>query len=76
MTTWNYRIVRHRDGDLALHEVYYAKDGKPSSRTDRPCSFACDAEEGVGGIVASLKRALKDATERPVLNDPWPEPAA
>jgi hypothetical protein len=26
---WNYRVLRHPDGHLALHEVYYEKAGKP-----------------------------------------------
>jgi hypothetical protein len=25
---WNYRVLKHDDGYLALHEVYYNKDGE------------------------------------------------
>jgi hypothetical protein len=38
--TWNYRVLRHPDGHLALHEVYYDKAGKPISYTARPIHFA------------------------------------
>ena len=66
--TWNYRIVRHADGNLALHEVYYDDSGWPTNRTAEPISFACDAEEGTAGIISSLQMALRDARQ-PVLDD-------
>ena len=32
--SWSYRIVRHRDGTLALHEVYYDEGGRPYAYTE------------------------------------------
>ena len=66
---WNYRIVRYSDGMLALHEVYYGDDGKPTGRTEDGASFGCDeSEEGVEGITGALEMALKGA-RLPVLDD-------
>lgn len=33
---WNYRVVRHEDGTLVIHEVYYAPDGTPELMTVNP----------------------------------------
>ena len=65
--TWNYRIIRHKEGHFALHEVYYDDAGNPNGMTANPISFRSDSDEGSEGIAISLERALKDARERPVL---------
>ena len=31
MSTWDYRVLRHADGSLAIHEVYYDVAGNPES---------------------------------------------
>jgi hypothetical protein len=67
--TWNYRIVRRHDGSFGLHEVYYDDTGKPHSMTADPVGFAADADEGEQGIIASLEMALRDARNRPVLDE-------
>jgi len=68
MTTWHYRILRHEDGALALHEVYCDEAGEPTRCTVNPVSFGADADEGRDGVVQSLTRALRDARERPILD--------
>lgn len=65
--SWNYRVLRHLDGSLALHEVYYRK-GKPVSFTLNPVCFGIDGDEGLQGLIASLEMALRDARERPILD--------
>jgi len=65
---WNYRVLRHPDGHLALHEVYYDNAGKPISYTAKPIHFAVDEDEGLPGLTASLELALRDAKERPILD--------
>jgi hypothetical protein len=77
MTTWNYRIVRYRNNQgFGLHEVFTDDAGQPMAMTEDPISFATDAEEGAEGIIASLRTALADATNRPIFNEPekgkWP----
>lgn len=67
--TWDYRIIRYANGRVGLHEVYYATDRQPSSRTQEPATFCCDDDEGPIGIVRSLEMALKDARLKPVLDD-------
>ena len=70
---WHYRIVRHANGGLVLHEVYFDSAGTPQYRTLEGTTFRCDADEGPETIVKMLKTALKDARTRGVLDDPWPE---
>lgn len=72
---WNYRIVARLDGTFGLHEVYYADDKKTEiAMTSTPVHFATDTEEGPEGIIASLERALKDAKNLPIFEEPevWP----
>lgn len=71
--TWNYRIVRHADGSLALHEVYYDSEGTPSARSSEPTFFVVDEEEGSEGLIKSLEMALESVKKHGVLDDPWPE---
>lgn len=71
MTTWNYRVVRHRQGEetwYALHEVYYDEHGKPRSYAESPSTFLGDAAAGPEGIAAALRTALQDAENHPVLD--------
>jgi hypothetical protein len=79
--TWHYRILRHLDGTLALHEVYCDEEGRPNGYSERPISFAVDADEGADALVDAMKMALHDAINRPILDvselsqsgKPWPE---
>ena len=73
--SWNYRIVKYRDGSFGLHEVYYDADGKPRSMTEKPAEFTAWDSEGPQGIRKSLLMASADARKRPVLDeaDTWPE---
>ena len=73
--SWNYRIVRYRDGEgFGLHEVYYDDDGQPWSMTEEATRFVCHPDEGPEGIKESLAMAMVDARKRPVLDQPetWP----
>lgn len=72
MSHWNYRIVRyHRRADgYGLHEVHYNDAGKPVAMTARGACFHADMEEGPTAIVRMLGKALKDAQERGVLEEP------
>jgi hypothetical protein len=81
--TWNYRVMRFPDGHLAVHEVYYDDRGRPVGYTEHPVSFAVDAAEGFQALIESMKQALGDALERPILDAatvdpslPEPSPAA
>lgn len=75
MSTWNYRIVKTRgEGPLGpweayeLCEVFYDDAGNPESRTGA-VGFACDADEGPEGVTGSLEMALRDARDKPVLDE-------
>ena len=69
--TWNYRVVRHPDGTLALNEAYYDDAGALKAATAEPISFVADPDEGLDGIVRSLEMAFADAKRHPVLD--WTE---
>lgn len=70
--TWNYRIVRYKNGCYGLHGVYYDDAGKVQSM-DEEAMVESDSEEGKAGIIASLTTALEDAMNRPILDEPdWP----
>lgn len=75
MSSWNYRVVRYKDGSgYGLHEVYYDDDGLPWTMTEDAVRFVCDLSEGPEGIAGSLLTARVDARKRPVLDEPkkWP----
>ena len=42
MSTWNYRMIEHKNADgsswFAIHEVYYEENGNPIGCTEGPCS--------------------------------------
>jgi len=76
MGTWNYRIVRRAmPGNMqktwgeyhyGLHEVHYDDEGNPVARGEPLAGFGGDDPSEV---VAGLERAIRDAKERPVLNE-------
>lgn len=70
--SWNYRIVRYKDGSgFGLHEVYYCDDtGEAYAMTARPVTFVCDVDEGKAGIEQSLMMARTDARKRPIFDEP------
>ena len=73
--TWSYRIVKYRNGAcFGLHEVFYDAAGLAESMTTEAVGFVADADEGPAGVVRSLEMALRDATSRPVFDEPetWP----
>jgi len=66
--SWNYRIVRHLDGHLELHEVHYDKDGKPWGMTEVPAKFVSDKDENPAAIIMALRMAIRDVMRHPILN--------
>lgn len=69
MTTYNYRIVRHPDGNLSLCEVIY-QDGVIIEIIKRPLFSAYTAGgETEKHIVGALKNALKDARGKSIINE-------
>jgi hypothetical protein len=72
--SWNYRLVRYRDGSgYGLHEIFYDGDGQPTGMTEQPISFGCDRnEDAVKEISEALTLALNDVTNRPIFDEPAP----
>lgn len=70
--TWNYRIVRYHDrkNGFGLHEVHYDNECRPVAMTATGATFHADADEGPAAIIEMLEKALKDAKERGVLDEP------
>lgn len=65
MGTWDYRVVRHSDGTLAIHEVHYER-GKPKAMRGSPAASGAGEDEGAAVIRTALEGALR-AIGRPVL---------
>ena len=62
MTSWNYRIMRHKicgSTWYALHEVYY-EGGKPTTWTIDPVNLHGDTADG---IIKCLEQMLRDANK-------------
>lgn len=69
--SWNYRIVRYRNGTgFGLHEVYYNEEGKAWGMTKRPISFSIGKGEGAKSICESLRRAIACVETKPVFTEP------
>lgn len=66
--TWNYRIIRYKNGALGLHEVYYDDAGKVSGYTEESI-VECGPDESVVGLQNSLQMMLKDIERHEILNE-------
>ena len=60
--SWNYRVIE-RDGELAIHEVFYDDDGHIIGHTETP---VFPRAESLEDLVDELKR-YAEALEKPVL---------
>ena len=70
--TWNRRVIRHANGDLAIHEVHYDGRGNVVAWSE-DFSEAVDAEEGVEGLIAGVEFTYKtsmEAAATPVMDVP------
>lgn len=66
--SWNYRILKSESGGettLALHEVYYNKDGTMGSWTEKPVSL--EGYESVEELVDEVGLMATAIASRPVL---------
>jgi hypothetical protein len=61
---WNYRLMRHSDGTLAVHEVYYDEAGDVEGWAHEPTNFVGETRQDVHN---ALQWALQDI-EAPVLD--------
>lgn len=66
--TWNYRVMRHADGSIAMHEVYYDDNGKPEHWSKEPTTFIGDGDDALEQLICGLETAAKDARQRPILD--------
>lgn len=70
--SWNYRIVKRRDGSFGIHEVFYDSAGEPWSMTANPARFECTADDDPAELAGALELALRDARAHPVFEEPEP----
>ena len=62
--SWNYRVLRHADGALAIHEVFYGEDkATPHSCTEDPVGVVGDDIADLTATLGMMGRALM----RPIL---------
>lgn len=64
---WNNRVVRHKDGSLAIHEAHYSIPGA----TTGPCSITTEPVivygETIQDIKDTLERMLR-CLEKPIID--------
>ena len=66
MGYWNYRVMRHEGGWLAVHEVYYDEAGGLRGYTAEPVAFGTP-DDDLKGVIRNLLRAARNARTLPVL---------
>jgi hypothetical protein len=60
MGHWNYRVLKHSDGTVAIHEVFYGDDGKPHSCSAEPTGFVGDSLEDLQSGFELARRGLAE----------------
>ena len=60
MGYWNYRVLRHSDGSVAIHEVFYDDRGKPHRCSAEPTGFISESVEGLTSTLELARRALAE----------------
>lgn len=60
---WNYRVIKHNDGSLAIHEVFYTEN-KPTSMT--VCAVGIVGDDAVE--LASVIEQMKEELDKNVLD--------
>jgi hypothetical protein len=63
---WNHRVMRHEDGRLAVHEVFYDKAGRPEGYSAEPATFGLP-EDNLNLLILNLLNAARNARTLPVL---------
>ena len=63
--TWNYRVIRNTDSELAIHEVYYGKKGRVTAYTAQPIALYGATLEGLIADMVWQREALF----RPILDE-------
>lgn len=63
---WNYRVVKHSDGEFGVYEVYYdQKTNKPFLRTTNAVVYGDDIED----IKIQLQMIVNDVNKEDILLD-------
>ncbi len=67
MSTWNYRVLRHRPSPateepdfLQIHEVYYSPDGEAKSVSQDGARIGGDSIKEIRDVLAKIERALSE----------------
>jgi NAD-specific glutamate dehydrogenase len=57
--SWNYRVMRHKSGTLAIHEAFYDEDKEtPHSWTSEPVPIMGDSVDDLLSSLHMMHRAL------------------
>ena len=63
--SWNYRVMKDKDGNYGIHEVYYTSEGKPIQST---VNSMVETEESIKALTDVLKKYTL-ALDKPVLDE-------
>ena len=64
MRHWNYRVIKHWDGTLQIHEVHYDADGRNNgaeiavSMSEKPSVVIGDDVDEMKSVIEKMKEAL------------------
>ena len=61
MSHWNHRVMKHPDGTLGIHEVYYDKDGKPQDWEEFP-SVMGETKKEMTDDLKHMEKCMKEPT--------------
>lgn len=58
--TWNYRVMKYKNGEVGVHEVYYDDDGKVQNWTKQAIIVGEDLKD----LLDTLKMIRNDITKQ------------
>jgi hypothetical protein len=61
--SWNYRLIKHKDGLVGLHEVFYDEQDNPKAYTKFAVFYGDDVED----VLREMRNALNDSENQAVL---------
>ena len=57
--SWNYRLLRDKNGFYHIHEVYYYKNGYPSKMSVKPVEVSENTLEGMTWVLEKVLEGIE-----------------
>jgi hypothetical protein len=59
--SWNHRVIKNKEGELEIHEVFYDEDGIPDMMTEKPIAPFGETLEDLIWCLKSMLAGCDDA---------------